>query len=435
MKPRKRIFLIFKVIASFYLLSVAMGCFNGDRQNNAAPQNQNLDEHLHGADEVHDDHDHDCNDHDEADHDEYHAASDDQSEEGIVHLSTAEMEKMGIELLEAQPGRLNIELSVPGEIRLNADRTANIVPHLTGIVRTITKSVGDAVARGETMAIVESRELADKRSSLHASHDRLELAELNFQREERLWNKKISSEQDYLYARQELSQARIELESAKQKLLTLGFSNEYVETLPHDPKEVITDLKVSAPFSGRVIERNITLGELIQENTVAFVIADLSTVWVDLSIYQKDLPFVREGQGVVISPGRGIADAAGIISYLSPVVAKETRTALARVVLPNPDGHFRPGLFITATLAGDELPVPLMVPKAALQNLDGETCVFIRHLDGFKAQPVTIGRTDKIHAEVASGLRPGQSYVAQGAFEIKAKIVTSTLDSHAGHGH
>lgn len=423
------------LVVLLFLFPLVMGCSNGDGPNDAARQEPNPDQHLHDEDEVHDDHDHSLDDHDEAEHDAEHAASDDHTEEGLVHLTEAERENIALEIREAQPGILNIDLSVPGEIRLNADRMANVVPHLTGMVRKITKSVGDAVVTGETMAIVESRELVDARSSLHASHERLVLAELNFRREEGLWHKKISSEQDYLLAKQELSEARIELESAKQKILALGFPSNYVETLPHDPKEVIADLKITAPFSGRVIERNITLGERLKEDTVAFVVADLSTVWVDLSVHQKDLPFVSEGQGVVISLGRDIPDAAGRISYLSPVIAQETRTALARVVLPNPDGHFRPGLFVTAVLTGAELPVSVMVPKSALQNLNGESVVFIRQGDGFKPQPVTTGRMSKTNAEVVSGLAPGQAFVAHGTFELKAKIVTSTMDSHAGHGH
>jgi cobalt-zinc-cadmium efflux system membrane fusion protein len=79
--------------------------------------------------------------------------------------------------------------------------------------------------------------------------------------------------------------------------------------------------------------------------------------------------------------------------------------------------------------------VPLLIPKSALQNLEGEACVFVHHREGFKTQNVRVGRTNKTHAEIVSGLKVGQSYVTKGAFELKAKIVTSTLDSHAGHGH
>jgi cobalt-zinc-cadmium efflux system membrane fusion protein len=225
------------------------------------------------------------------------------------------------------------------------------------------------------------------------------------------------------------------MESAKQKLLALGSSSKYLEDHPHDLTEVLTAFNVTAPFDAKVIEKEITLGELLQEDTVAFVVADLSTVWVDLSIYQKDLAFVHEGQSISITAGRGIPEAKGTITYLSPVISEETRTALARVILPNPDGHFRPGLFITASLAGEEIPVSMVVPKSALQNLEGETCIFIKDQGDFKHQPVTIGKTTKTHAEVTSGLKAGQHYVSQGAFELKAKIVTSTMDSHAGHGH
>jgi cobalt-zinc-cadmium efflux system membrane fusion protein len=404
-------------------------------------EKEHADEHLHAEDEVHDNHDHEA--HDESEHNEVHPDepveldlhTDDHSEEGLVHLSKAERKNLGIEIVRAKPGTLKIQLSFPGEIRLNADRQANIVPRLSGIVKEVMKSVGDPVTKGEVMAVIESRDLADARSFFHAARERVTLAKANFAREERLWKKKISAEQEYLIAKQELSEARIELESAKQKLLALGFSSKYLEEHPHDLSEVLTEFNVTAPFEGKIIEKDITLGELLQEDTVAFIIADLSTVWVDLSIYQKDLPFVREGQSVSISSGRGIPDVEGTISYLSPVITEETRTALARVILPNPEGYFRPGLFITANLIGEEIPVSLQVKKSALQNLEGETCVFIKHLDGFKSQPVTVGRTSKTHAEITSGLKQGQYYVVNGAFEIKAKIITSTMDSHAGHGH
>ncbi len=406
-----------------------------DHDDDHVEPDGHAEEHAHNEAEIHDEHDHDLHDHDETGAGEEHPESDEHAEEGLLHLSKAEMKNMGIEFTQAAPGTLTIELDVPGEIRLNADRQANIVPRLSGIVKEVMKSVGDPVTKGEVMAVIESRDLADARSFFHAARESVTLAEANYAREERLWKKKISAEQEYLTAKQELSEARIELESAKQKLLTLGFSSKYLEDHPHDLSEVLTAFNVTAPFDAKVIEKEITLGELLQEDTVAFVVADLSTVWVDLSIYQKDLPFVYEGQSISITGGRGIPDAEGTITYLSPVISEETRTALARVILPNPEGHFRPGLFVTASLVGEEIPVPLVVPKSALQNLEGETCIFIRHEGDFKHQPVTIGKTTKTHVEVTSGLKAGQYYVSQGSFELKAKIVTSTMDSHAGHGH
>jgi cobalt-zinc-cadmium efflux system membrane fusion protein len=443
MKTKQIVFIILLGIGGCILLFVGIRFLNLTEQGFTSVQHDREDTHIHDEAD-HDepvnavaetDHDHNLPDHDEADHNEEHAGTDDHSDEGLVNLSKSEMKNLGIGIERAEPGTLKMELSFPGEIRLNADRQANIVPRLTGIVREIRKSVGDSVRKGEVMTVIESRDLADARAFFHAALERIQLAESNYFREERLWKKKISAEQEYLNTKQALSEAQIALESAKQKLLALGFSRKYLEDIPHDHDELLTEYNVTAPFDSKVIEKDITLGELLQEDTVAFVVADLSTVWVDLTIYQKDLPFVNEGQSILISPGRGMPDAQGTISYLSPIVSEETRTALARVILSNPEGNMRPGIFITASLSGEEIPVPLLVPKEALQNLEGEMCVFVKYSEGFKPRAITIGQANTTHAEIISGLKVGESYVSKGAFELKSKIVTSSMDSHAGHGH
>jgi len=444
----KNILILFLATVAVLLLVVAGIRYFKLADNDEHIHDESQEEHVHYEPETHDDHLHDENEiHDEHDHDELiqdeHEVGDDcdgdeheeHIDENIVHLTNEEIKVLGIEVDTAGPGELQIQISLPGEIRINADRMANVVPRLIGVVREVKKILGDTVRRGEVMAIIESRELADVRASFHAALERVELAESNYNREERLWKKKITAEQDYLDAKKALAEARIELASAEQKLLSLGFSTKYLKDLPHDSNETLTKYEIIAPFDGKVIEKDITLGEVLREDKVAFVVADLSTVWVDLSIYQKDLPFVKQGQRVLISAGQGIPDAEGVISYLGPIVAEETRTALARVTLPNKEGQWRPGLFVTACLVEEEMAVPLLIPKSAIQNLEGEICVFIYSPEGFKPKSVTVGRTNKTHTEVITGLNVGQRYVAEGAFELKAKIVTSTLDSHAGHGH
>ncbi len=447
MKNKNIIILFLASVAVLFIVVAGIRYFRL-ADNDEHIQDKPQEEHVHYEPEVHDDHLHDENeihdehDHDELIHDEHEVGDDDAGDEheeyideNIVHLTDAEMKGLGIEIATAGPGNLQIQLDFPGEIRINADQMANVVPRMEGVVREVKKNLGDAVRKGEVMAVIESRELADVRASFHAAMERVELAEANYKREKRLWEKKITAEQEYLDARIALAEARIELTSAEQKLLALGFSTKYLKNLPHDPNETLTEYEIVAPFDGKVIEKDITLGEVLREDKVAFVVADLITVWVDLSIYQKDLPFVKHGQRVLISAGLGIPDAEGVISYLGPIVSDETRTALARVTLPNKEGQWRPGLFITARLVKEETPVTLLIPKAALQNLEGEACVFLYHREGFEPQNVRVGRTNKTHAEIVAGLKVGQSYVTKGAFELKAKIVTSTLDSHAGHGH
>jgi cobalt-zinc-cadmium efflux system membrane fusion protein len=159
-------------------------------------------------------------------------------------------------------------------------------------------------------------------------------------------------------------------------------------------------------------------------------------VWVNLTVYQKDLPYIRVGQEVIISPGYGIPEtrnAKGKISYISPVLDEETRTATARVVLPNPEGIWRPGLFVTGKVVIENIYVPILIPKSALQTVEGKTCVFILTEDGFIPQPVETGRSNETHVEIISGLRPGQKYVSKGAFTLKSEL--SKEEFGGGHGH
>jgi len=354
-------------------------------------------------------------------------------DEGVVRLSDAELKEFGIVVRQAGPGRLDTYVDLPGEIVINADRQAHVVPRVPGIVREVRKKLGDQVRAGEVMAVLESRELADAKAEYLASRERLALAQANFKREERLWKKKISAEQEYLSAKQALAEARINLRSAEQKLHALGMSEVYLEKLPKHSEQTYTRYEIRAPFDGTVIQKHISLGEALSNTSEAFVVADLSTVWVDINVYQKDLVKVRKGQKVVIELGHGLPPVTGTLSYVGPLVGEETRTALARAVLPNPNGDLRPGMFITARVATDSTEVPLLVPKSALQTLEGKTVVFVLDEDGFKPRPVTIGRQNGLQVEIVDGLKAGEKYVSTGAFTLKAQLSKGAFGG--GHGH
>ncbi len=359
-----------------------------------------------------------------------------EHEEGqIIELSEEQINKIGIELATAGDGKLEVSVNLPGEIAINSDRMAHIVPRVSGVVQEVTKKLGDTVKIGEVMAVIRSRDLADAKAGYLAAIERYELAKTVFEREEGLWKEKISSEQDYLDAKKAFAEAKIQMRSARQKLHALGFTREYLEKLPLESENQLTRFEITSPFDGTIIDKHITLGEVVSDAADIFVVADLNTVWVDLHVYPKDLMKVKKGQKVIISAGQTMSDAEGVISYVGPVVGAESRTALARVVLPNGTGVFRPGLFVTAKVAIDNVEADVIVPKDAVQTLDGKKCVFIKDEHGFEPSFITLGQSNAGYVQVTSGLNPGQQYVTKGAFELKAKIVTSTLDSHAGHGH
>lgn len=489
-----------------------------------------------------------------------HAGHDDDGEESVVQLSHEERSKFGIVVATAGSGELTTQIRLPGELALNADRVAHIVPRSPGIVREVLASVGDTVHAGEVMAWLESAELGEakvdylskwaalsgstvdltrarevhhntirllevldsspsletlretkegpmgeNRSILVSAYAEFVFSKAAYLREKPLFEKKIASERDYqaaeaeykkadaLYAatrdsiefkiRRDLLEAErtqqvreIALQGARRRLYVLGLTSEETAELerlaelqtrisaskamcddPHcktckqalsntgddnaSEAEVLAAEKklawypLRAPFGGTVIEKHLTLGEKHSDDFGAFTVADLTSVWVNIAVYQKDLPYVRKGMGVTISTGAGMPDAQGTIAYVAPVVDQKTRTALARVVLPNPDGQLRPGLFVNARISIGQENASVVIPKSAVQRMGEKPVVFLETAEGFKPAPVSLGRSNQSHVEILSGLVAGQRYVTQGAFELKAKLVTSGLGAHAGHGH
>jgi membrane fusion protein, heavy metal efflux system len=349
-------------------------------------------------------------------------ASDPAGSAAFVRLSEGQLKQFGVETAPAGPGKLRIEVMLPGEVTLNADRIAHVVPRVSGVVREVRKNLGDTVKRGEIMAVLESRELGDITALLLAARERVKLAQSNFDREEQLWKKKISPEQDYIQARNALAETGIELRSAEQKLRALGFSDDYISRLSDRPGPMSLLYEMAAPYDATVIEKHVALGEVLKEESQAFVIADLSTVWANLDVHQKDLPLIQVGQTVAIGVGSSAPTIQETISFLEPIAEETNRTIHARVVLPNRGGRWRPGLFVTGRVTVENAEAAVLIPNEALLMIGGKTCVFVRDGDRFRVQQVVPGRTDGTVTEINGGLTPGQVFVCKGAFTLKSEL-------------
>jgi len=377
--------------------------------------------------------DHAGHDHAMAPHEEEpgHAAHDDEG----VRLTPQQRERFGIVVQVAGAGSLRNEVRLSGEIVFNEDRVVHMVPRVAGIAREVLKSMGDRVEAGEVLAVIESRELADAKAEYLASRARCALAEKSFSREKALREKQVSSEQDYLESEQMLAEARIALRSAEQKLHALGLSEAAVGALDTEHDEAITRYEIRAPIAGVVTEKHLSQGESLDADADILTVVDLSSVWVNLTVYAKDLAGVREGQDVLLEVDHSGARAHGEISMVTSFVEESTRTATARVVLDNSDAQWMPGTFVTGFINTSEEDVPVVVPRHAVQSIEGRDVVFVEHDGGFEPMPVVVGHGDRTSVEIVSGLTAGTRYVVEGAFQLKATMVTSNLGSHAGHGH
>ena len=311
--------------------------------------------HDHAEGEEHSDHDGHDHAEGESHTDDEHQGSDvpkagDHSL-GVVKLSREVLRANGVTFMAAGPGEISHEIQLPGEIALNADRVAHIVPRFSGIAQKVFKKLGDKVESGEVLAIVQSNE----------------------------------------------------------------------SVAPYEVKSLL---------SGAVIERHITLGEYVRDDADVFVVADLSTVWVHISVYPKYLPHIRTGVRVRLQATGG-STTEGTIDYIGPIVGERTRTAQARVVLDNTKGEWQPGLFVTARLAMDKVSVGVAVPDEAIQTVEGQPAVFVLRENGVETRVVTLGLSDGRWVEVLSGLRAGEEIAASNTFLIKAEFGKS----EAGHDH
>jgi cobalt-zinc-cadmium efflux system membrane fusion protein len=194
--------------------------------------------------------------------------------------------------------------------------------------------------------------------------------------------------------------------------------------------ENLSTYELRAAFDGTVIDKHIAPGEAVSREETAYIVADLSSVWVILNVYQEALPQVRIGQPVWIRAANGSAEAESTVSYVAPIVDQATRTASARAVLPNPDGTWRPGLFVTAT-ALTPVKAAVAVPRTAVQTFEGRPTLFVADGDRFEPRAVTLGRLGRNFAEVTSGLAPGERYAADRSFLVKAELAKG----EAAHEH
>lgn len=333
-------------------------------------------------------------------------------DEGKVAMTDAQIQAASITLDTSAPATLRSALQFPGEIKFNADRTAHIVPRAAGVVESVSADLGQQVKKGQVLAVISSAAVSETRAELQAAQRRRALAQTTYEREQSLWQQKISPEQDVLQARQALHEAEITVANATQKLQTLGASA---------GSGALGRLELRAPFDGMVVEKHIALGEAVKEDASVFTLSDLSSVWAELSIAARDLTQVRVGGRVVVRAGASDAAANGSIAYVGSLIGEQTRTAPARVVLPNPQGAWRPGLFVTVEVLAEEKSSPVTVAASALQTVDDKPVVFLKVPGGFVPQPVQTGRSDGKRVEITSGLKPGATYAAGGSFVVKSE--------------
>lgn len=350
----------------------------------------------------------------------------------VIKLTPEQMKRFGIETLKINKSNFQHRLTLPGQVELNENTITHVVPSVPGVVKEIYKGLGEGTKVGEPLATLQSRDMAEAKSAYISAHKDLTLKQDLYEREEKLWKQGIKAETQFIQTRNTFENAKVDLEQKKQKLLALGMKEEQIQQLL-EQKIPLNIYTIDSPIDGKIIERHITLGEVISGDKQVFVIANLDTVWIDLAVPAEDLQKIKKDQKVNLFGHQGETIQSGTIMYVSPVINDESRTGKAVIQMENPNQAWHPGDFITAQIIISDQSSFLSLPKSVIQKINDKPYVFVKKGEGiFEAKPIQIKGSDKGEfIEVLSGVQEGDELVSTNTFLLKAELGKS----EAEHSH
>ena len=369
---------------------------------------------------------------------EEHPTPAEEHGEEKIELSQSALQAVAFQTVTVQRRKLEQEIRATAVIKPNENRLAHVSPRIPGKAITVKAMLGDPVEPGQALAELDSLELGEKKAAFLQTRTNLEVARRNYEREERLFKARISSEKEYLESKGEFERSQAASQAAREALRLVGLADAEINKVTWGDKgRSLSRFPLVAPFAGTVVEKHVTVGELVKPEDKPYTIADLSTLWILLDVYEKDLGRISGGVetrlAVEAYPGKLFQ---GKVTYVSNLLDETTRTAQARVEIPNPDHKLKPGMFVTATIA---IPVPdaadaLAIPTAAVQQVRGKPMAFVREAEGvFVPRELQLGRDSGPYVEVREGVQEGEQVVTEGGFYLKSTLLKEEMGE--GHAH
>lgn len=363
----------------------------------------------------------------------------------IVTLKPNQEKEIGLTLAPAQTRPFPMRVQATGQLQEAADLSAHITTPVTGRVTQIHVQRGQQVRSGQVLATLKSdvvgqieADLLDTTLQIHSdirqAQVQLDFSNAAYQREQKLFKDRISSQADLEAARTQHEKDRTSLESlqvkqqavvaAVQERLSLygvgsGVAAQVARTRRLDPF-----ITVTAPLSGVLTDRKINVGELADPSKELFTLADLSRVWVVADIYERDIPKVRIGQPVKLTldslAGRVFP---GRVSYLASELDPQTRTLQLRAVVPNGNQQLKPDMFARVeVMVGDS--GMLSVPRTALQRNGDFTYAYVPvGPHRYEERQVEVGMDDGQYVQIAHGLKSGEKVVIRGTLALQGEAI------------
>jgi cobalt-zinc-cadmium efflux system membrane fusion protein len=323
-----------------------------------------------------------------------------------------------VQVLEIKPIDLTRTLRLTGAVTYNSFRTTPVITQISGPVSRIVVVPGERVQRGQPMLYVASPDYSQLRSNYLKAKDAYALAQKAYARAQDLYQHHALAEQNLEQAESTKVQAEGDLVAAEAALKVLGTTDP--DALLKAPPSF--EASVKAPISGEVVEQNVSVGQLLQPGaTQCFVISDISTVWVLVNVYQKDLPYVVVGDMVTIQTDSYPDVFQGRISYVAASLDPNTRTLQARIETGNPGQKLKKDMYVVATVNAGTIQNAIAVPDSAvLRDSENQPFVYVEVSGNqFGRRAITLGESLKGQSQITSGLKPGDRVIGDGSLFLQ----------------
>lgn len=333
--------------------------------------------------------------------------------EAIV-FSPAFRERAGVVTTQVARADLRPTLRLTGTVSLNPSHVAVVGTRVRGTVRRTFKVEGDEVKAGDALAEIESAELGEAQSGVLQAEAALYAAEINAKRERDLLGRNLTTAREAEVAETELVTRRAALAAAKQRVRAYGGG-----------AGVFGIFVVRSPISGHVVIGHLSPGQSVDATNASFKVADIRHLWVELSVFEKDLASLRVGDDVIVAPAaEPDVRIAGKVAHVGEVIDPTSRSTDVRISVDDPPYHLRPGQSVVSLISTQPTGRPvLLVPQEAVVYVDGKPTVFVAESDTkVRVVNVRIGRSDGTRLEVLEGMSEGEQVASKGVFALKSEL-------------
>lgn len=334
-------------------------------------------------------------------------------------LFTIPQEQMShVQVVTVEPSPLKRSLRLAGNVSFNGFKTTPVITQVGGPVSRILVVPGEHVHKGQTLLTISSPDYSQMRATYLKARDSFRVAEKNYARAQDLYAHNAIAERDLLQAESDRNQAKADLDASEQALKILGITNpDELEQMPSSP-----EIPLLSPFAGVVTERDVSPGQLLQAGTTqAFVISDMSTVWILANVYEDDMASIKVGDPVEVTTGSYPDSFHGTISFISPALDPNTRTLQARIVVDNTGEKLKNNMYCVAMVTAGKIQNAIVVPDAAVLR-DDENMPFVyveSSPNTFGRRPVEIGESEAGKTQVLKGLSAGDNVVGNGSLFLQ----------------